>query len=508
METSTPPFSRVITMVLFALSCVGLLLFLWLSFGGTIPFNPKGYQIKVAFPNASQLATQADVRIAGVSVGKVIQKSLDPKPGSNRTIATLQIERKYAPIHENAQAILRMKTILGETYVQLTPGTPNAPPVPDGGMLPRGRVIPAVQFTDILNALDPQTRHAFQAWQQELAVAIRGNDQNLSSVFGNLPTFAADATDILKVLDVQHAAVVNLVRNGGTVFAALTRNQAALRNLITTGETTFHATASVNNQLALTFKVFPTFLNETKKTMAKLQAFSLNTDPLIKELIPVAKDLGPTLQAVQALSPDLERLFLNLGIDRPGLPSLVSVSIPNSPTCPNCGGLPEVRKVLLGAKPLLAALGPFLEQLNPIFTWLSLHQQLISDFIANGGGPISATTKSFCCNATGHYLRQFSPIGPETLSFAPQRDPNNRGNTYPQPLWLAKVFNAGGKFPGDWGFYSWDCKNTGGDHPSSQAPPQPACVTQPPLPDDLSNPKRHAPPYRIPRITAVKYSSK
>ena len=31
-------------MVLFALSCVGLLLFLWLSFGGTIPFNPQGYR--------------------------------------------------------------------------------------------------------------------------------------------------------------------------------------------------------------------------------------------------------------------------------------------------------------------------------------------------------------------------------------------------------------------------------------------------------------------------------
>ena len=64
-------------MVLFALSCVGLLLFLWLSFGGTIPFNPQGYRFQVAFPNAFDLADQADVRIAGVSVGKVIAKQLD-----------------------------------------------------------------------------------------------------------------------------------------------------------------------------------------------------------------------------------------------------------------------------------------------------------------------------------------------------------------------------------------------------------------------------------------------
>src|SRR5947209_2886056 len=126
METGTPSVTRVVTMVLFALSCVGLLLFLWLSFGGTIPFNPQGYRVKVAFPYADQLATQADVRIAGVTVGKVIDKSLDPQ--GNRTLATLELDRKFAPIHQNARAILRQKTIIGETYVEITPGTPNAKP--------------------------------------------------------------------------------------------------------------------------------------------------------------------------------------------------------------------------------------------------------------------------------------------------------------------------------------------------------------------------------------------
>src|SRR5436305_7035916 len=104
METGTPSISKVVTMVLFALSCAGLLLFLWLSFGGTIPFNPQGYRVKISFPNAGQLATQADVRIAGVTVCKVIDKSLDPQ--GNRTIVTIQMDTKYAPIHKDATAIL------------------------------------------------------------------------------------------------------------------------------------------------------------------------------------------------------------------------------------------------------------------------------------------------------------------------------------------------------------------------------------------------------------------
>src|SRR4030081_3111085 len=108
-------------MTLFALSCFGLLLFLWLSFGGAIPLKPKGYRFKVTFPQAVQLGLQADVRTAGIPVGRVISKALY-KPG-NRTVATVEVDSRFAPIHRDAVAILRQKTLLGETFIELTPGT-------------------------------------------------------------------------------------------------------------------------------------------------------------------------------------------------------------------------------------------------------------------------------------------------------------------------------------------------------------------------------------------------
>jgi phospholipid/cholesterol/gamma-HCH transport system substrate-binding protein len=483
METKSPTALKVVTMALFALSCAGLLLFLWLSFGGTIPFNPKGYQFEASFPDAQQLAPQSDVRIAGVSVGTVVNTSLDPQ--GNRTLATIQMDNQFAPVHVNANAILREKTILGETYIELTPGTPGSPWLRDGAMLARSRVAPAVQLDDVFNALDKPTRQAFQLWQQELARAVRGNAQNLNDVLGNLPTFAADGTDILRVLDVEHAAVVRLSVNGGTVFSALTRNQAALRNLITTAETTFATTAANNNALAATFKNFPTFLDQTKATMTRLQAFASNTDPLVRELEPVANDLGPTLRSVRLLAPDLKSLFFHLG-------PLITASRT---------GLPALRDVLNGTTPLLGQLGPFLEQLNPILTWLSLHQQLISDFISVGASGIAAQTTSIGGGGTGHYLRQFSPVGPETVSIYPSRDPNNRGNTYPSPVWLANPENLQkGNFP------SWDCNNTGakGDGSVSAinlpAVGREACWVAPPLPG--------ATPGKIPEIKASTYSTR
>ena len=47
MNKAAPSFGRIAAMVVFALSCFGLLLFLWLAFGGAVPLKPKGYRVKV-----------------------------------------------------------------------------------------------------------------------------------------------------------------------------------------------------------------------------------------------------------------------------------------------------------------------------------------------------------------------------------------------------------------------------------------------------------------------------
>src|ERR687896_841073 len=132
MQTSVPSLSKILTMVVFALWCLGLLLFLWLSFGGAIPLKPQGYRVQVAFPEATTLATEADVRIAGVSVGKV--RKLEVDGPRNRTLATIELDREFAPLRSDTQAVLRQKTLLGETYVQLAPGRAEGVG-PEGGRL-------------------------------------------------------------------------------------------------------------------------------------------------------------------------------------------------------------------------------------------------------------------------------------------------------------------------------------------------------------------------------------
>ena len=105
MQKEGPSVGRIAAMVIFALSCFGLLTFLWISFGGAVPLKPKQYQLTINFPEATTLAEAADVRIAGVTVGKVRSKDLDKE--LNRTRVILRIDPKYAPIPKDTKAILR-----------------------------------------------------------------------------------------------------------------------------------------------------------------------------------------------------------------------------------------------------------------------------------------------------------------------------------------------------------------------------------------------------------------
>ena len=483
MQKQAPTLGRLLTMVLFALSCFGLILFLWLSFGGPTPLKPKGYRFEVAFPEATQLALEADVRVAGVSVGKVRKKDIDER--ANRTIATIEVDARYAPIAQDAKAILRQKTLLGETYVELTPGNPGGSRVKEGGRLGESRVEPTVELDEVYQALDPVTRKALQNWQQDLAVAVRGRGRDLNEAFGSLPEFAADATDVLEVLDNQETAVRRLVRGTGAVFGALTEREDQLRNLITGADGVFEATARQNDALAEMFQIFPTFLDESRLTFAKLEGFAKNTDPLIEDLRPAARDLAPTVKDVRALAPDLERFFRSLG-------PLITASEK---------GLPALRDILKGTTPLLGQLQPFLEELNPILEWLEYYQSQTSDFFSNGAGALVDTVPTRTPNEMGHYLRQWGPTGVESVGIHPNRVASHRGNAY-----LSPTAGAGPDHAKYMVLPSFDCKNSGQPTPFLTALPDrdgaPSCFEGGVFPFPAGNTRK------FPHVERADYSKK
>jgi phospholipid/cholesterol/gamma-HCH transport system substrate-binding protein len=478
MQKQAPSVGRILVAIGFALSCFGLILFLWIAFGGPIPLKSKSYQVTVYFPEAVQLAQESDVRIGGVSVGKVKSIQLAPADervqGADTTQATIEIEPQFAPISSDARAILRQKTLLGETYVELTSGTnpnqrgapvslgsaagtsdasaQNVHAIPEGGTLGVGQTKNATQIDEIFNALDKQTRDAFRRWQANAAVAINGRGVDLNDAFGNLGPFVSDSTNILSVLRRQKVALQGLVRDTGTVFNALSERNQELAGAITGSDKTFGALARENQALAQTFQILPVFERESRLTLARLDSFQANTRPLIQKLLPVANDISPTLHSVRRLSPHLKSLFIDL---KP----LIRASRK---------GLPATGRFLGALRPVLSALDPFLANLNPAIRWLNFDRTEITNFL---GGIPAGTADSLALTTTKpnqpaplHALRQLGYFSSETLAVQPQRVSTNRGNGYNQPNALTGYSAAvHGIFP------NFDCKPSGG--PVDNQPP-------------------------------------
>jgi phospholipid/cholesterol/gamma-HCH transport system substrate-binding protein len=416
MQKRAPTLANILVIVLFALSCFGLLLFLWESFGGPVPLKPKGYRFTVAFPRTLALAEQSDVRISGVDVGHVINLKYN-KDGLAH--ASIEIASKYAPIPSNMHAILRQKTLLGETYVQLKPEGPGAPSLPDGGELSQAQVEPSVTLDDILSAFNPQARKAFQVWMQSLAEGLGGRGEQINSSFAVIQPFVEDANKLVTVANSQEGALTASIHNTGVVFNALTAREGQFRGFLSNGERTFHAAAEASQAFAEAWRELPAFERNTQTALRSLDAFAANTNPLLDQLRPFEEQLTPLLQAVKPFTPPFNALLTNLG------PLAKAAKT----------GLPDVKPVTELTVPLLAALSPVLHNLNPFFQYTSEYVPELQALFANGTAATQTHEKNK--NIPGgpqqHTLKAMQVLTPEGLAVYQQRIGTNRANAYPQP---------------------------------------------------------------------------
>src|SRR3954465_15128932 len=414
MQKQAPTIGRLLVMVGFALSCFGLLLFLWLAFGGPIPLAPKGYRFETSFGEATQLAKEADVRISGVSVGKV--KTIETEP-DGRSNVTIELENRYAPLPKDSQAVLRQKTLLGETYVELTPGHKSRGTIAENGTLPASQVSPTVELDEIFRAFDRRTRDAFQTWMQSQAASFRGRGRDINDAIGNLAPFAVDTDVLLRILDQQRNEVRGVVRDTGTVFNALTARDSELASLITNSNRVFSTTAERNEDLKALFRVLPTFQHESTLTVNRLTRFARNTNPLINDLHPAARELSPTLVQLSLLAPDAKALFTDLG-------PLITASEK---------GLPALEDFLDQFRPFLGEFDTPLRQLNPILKYIGAYRSELRAFFTNVPAATQATDRPVNAKGPVHYLRTLNPVNPENLAQYPHRLGSNRNNAYELP---------------------------------------------------------------------------
>ena len=445
MVTQAPKRSAVFAAIAFTLSCLGLMIFVWTQFGGTVPFAAQGYRVNALFTETGLLVPGADVRISGVNVGRVT----NVQARGVESYVTMDIQHQYAPIPVDTHAILREKTLLGEAYIGLSTGNGAGPKLPDNGTIPASQVERTEQLDQVLGSFNTQTQHNLQALLNGTYESLAGRGQDLNDAIGNLDPAVSELSDVVGVLNQQQGNVKSLINNSATVLTTLGDRSADLQSLVNSGDQVLSATAARDTALTATVNALPPFLTQLRTTLGTLNTSLGLAKPSLQALKPVAPLLTPALSELIALSGPAVKLLR----EAPGLLDDADKA------------LPAITRFVAAFHPAVDAILPAAQQLAPVIAFMGLYNKELTGAMANLAADLQALAPANTTTQVGtapagmaHYLRAVLGISDETPYGQTIREPTNRHNAYFAPGELSNLAT---------GLYSSDCNNV---HNHAQVP--------------------------------------
>jgi phospholipid/cholesterol/gamma-HCH transport system substrate-binding protein len=310
----------------------------YFAFAKALPFQHH-YQVRFVVQNANLLQPRSVVRIAGVDVGQV--DKVERYRHTSMSLVTMRIADNGRPIHSDATLKIRPRLFLeGNFYVDLKPGTPGAPELPDGGMLPVTQTARPVQLDQILGSLAAPTRSALRGAIQGLGTALdtrgpNGQPTGAQALNGTLGTSVqslrgtAVVTQALagpspndlsraiagfgkaaRAVADNEGAATGLARDLNATMSALAAHAPALRQTVALlGPTALSARRGF---ASLTTALPPTrrFVRDLTPGIAATPAAIDASVPWIAQVNPLlgARELGGWLHDFKALAPDLAGL--------------------------------------------------------------------------------------------------------------------------------------------------------------------------------------------------------
>lgn len=181
---------------------------------------PASYLLRIPTQDASGLYPGSDVTIAGVNVGTVRNVSLAP---DGEAIITADVNPAFAPVHTDATAQIRPESLLGEMYVDLSPGT-SGPALPSGATLPQLQVNRSTDLQQIFNTFDAPTRAKLQTLIDELGGGLAGTGGQLNQAIPAGKTDLGDLAAITATLNSRSQELQVVITTLNTVTTELARS--------------------------------------------------------------------------------------------------------------------------------------------------------------------------------------------------------------------------------------------------------------------------------------------
>ncbi len=255
------------------------------------------FELRAAFRSTNNIRTSSPVRIAGVTVGKVTKVE---RNGDRGAIVTLRIDDKGQPVHADAHAAIRPRIFLeGNFFVDVQPGTPSAPVLNNGDMIPVNQTSTPVQLDQVLTALQSDTRADLQVVLKEYASALKGRGARgyRRSLRYWKPAYRDSAIVADASLGEAEHDLSAYLRAAATNAAALDRSPEQLKRLVTDFNTTAGAFARSQAALRSAVGELPRTLRAAEPALGKLNAAFPPLRGLVRDLRPGVRNSLPAIRA-------------------------------------------------------------------------------------------------------------------------------------------------------------------------------------------------------------------
>jgi phospholipid/cholesterol/gamma-HCH transport system substrate-binding protein len=275
-----------------------------------------GYQIRAVFSSVNQLRGGSEVRIAGIKVGHVDGISAGP---DSTSIVELGIDNNGRPIHADATLTVTPRLVLeGNAYIDLNPGTPAAPELRSGAMIPLTRTAVSVQLDQVLDVLDTPTRGALQRTIAGLADGLgpAGTPASTASQsgYGGLRSAVRELDGAMtSVAQVAHAArgtqpgdLGAAIGSSGAVTAQLAHDPQAVADSVTGFNHVMAALAAEDQPLAASISRFDDLLTVAPASLTRI-------DAALPPLTNFADALRPAMHAAPVTLQKTNRLLDQIG---------------------------------------------------------------------------------------------------------------------------------------------------------------------------------------------------
>jgi phospholipid/cholesterol/gamma-HCH transport system substrate-binding protein len=286
----------------------------YFGFAKHIPFT-HSYRLHAVFQSSNNLRPGSPVRIAGVNVGKVMD--VTRYKSTNLTDVTMEIDDAGLPIHRDATLKIRPRIFLeGNFFVDLKPGSPSAPEVPENGTIGAAQTATPVQLDELFTALQSNSRADLQVVLDQLGKALNApptaaqNATQEPEVQGLTGGQAFNKAYTYSPQALKGAAIVNsgllgtephdLSRLIGSV-AKLTTNlrghEAQLQSLIVNLNTTAGAFAAQSSSLAAAVGLLGPTLTTADAAFKSVDASLPATRAFARAILPGIQQTPATVQA-------------------------------------------------------------------------------------------------------------------------------------------------------------------------------------------------------------------